>query len=199
MVGLGGIGSCLADLFIPVLGLSKNPVEIHLMDNDFVEESNIAHQKFSREDIGKAKAIVIANRYSHLEKIKLIPRVEKLLQLKQLIGYDIIVVAVDNNYPRELVHSSGVPWADLRCQGDGWIFINHQTDTKKISPLPIQTKPTSCQLPGAISSGNIEFGFAAAAAVGAQWLNQQLRSLQGVNTRLPNFFMGYLTYGQMNI
>ena len=52
-------------------------------------------------------------------------------------------------------------WADLRCQGDGWIIIDNETDISTIAKLPAQKQPTSCQLPGAIESGNIEFGFAA--------------------------------------
>ena len=47
--------------------------------------------------------------------------------------------------------------------------------------------------------GNIEFGFAAVAAIGAQWLCQKLRMLRGENTRAPGFTMGYLTHGQMKI
>ena len=50
VVGLGGIGSQLTELIVPALDISGLNVELNLMDNDVVDESNLAHQRFSRED-----------------------------------------------------------------------------------------------------------------------------------------------------
>ena len=50
VVGLGGIGSQLTELIVPALEISGLNVELHLMDNDVVDESNLAHQRFSGED-----------------------------------------------------------------------------------------------------------------------------------------------------
>ena len=199
IVGLGGIGSNLLDLAIPVLSKSMQSLEIHLMDDDLVELSNLAHQRFAESDIGLSKAETLAARYQKLDNLTITSHVEKLTKSSQLIGYDLIIVAVDNDAPRKLVHRYGILWADLRCQGDGWIIIDNETDISTIAKLPAQKQPTSCQLPGAIESGNIEFGFAAVAAIGAQWLCQKLRMLRGENTRAPGFAMGYLTHGQMKI
>ena len=52
-------------------------------------------------------------------------------------------------------------------------------------------------MPGAIENGNIQFGFAAVAALGAQWVMQKLRTIRGHQSKTPKFSMGYLTYGQM--
>ena len=199
IVGLGGIGSNLLDLVIPVISKSLHPLEIHLMDDDSVDNSNLAHQRFTESDIGLSKVDALIGRFPKSDNLSLIPRIEKLTEPSQLVGYDLIIVAVDNEAPRKLVHQSGIFWADLRCQGDGWIIIDNETDILTIAKLPTQIKPTSCQLPGAIESGNIEFGFAAVAAIGAQWLCQKLRMLRGENTRAPGFTMSYLTHGQMKI
>ena len=170
------------------------------MDNDVIDESNLAHQKFTYQEIGLNKADVLADKFPLTNKnLKLIPRIERLTTPGQLVGYDLIIVAVDNNLPRELVHESKSAWVDLRCQGDGWIIIDNETDNTIISKLPKQIQPTSCQLPGAIETGNIEFGFAAVAAIGAQWLCQKVRILRGEASQTPKFAMGYLTYGQMQI
>ena len=42
IVGLGGIGSNLLDLVVPVLSKSMQSLEIHLMDDDLVDLSNLA-------------------------------------------------------------------------------------------------------------------------------------------------------------
>ena len=52
-------------------------------------------------------------------------------------------------------------------------------------------------MPGAIENGNIQFGFAAVAAIGAQWAIQKIRMIRGHDSMTPKFSMGYLTYGQM--
>ena len=199
IVGLGGIGSNLLDLVVPVFVKINKPIEIHLMDNDVIDESNLAHQKFTLQDIGLNKVDALVQKFSLSSKVKLIPIVERLFDATQLLGYDLIIVAVDNNLPRELVHESKSMWVDLRCQVDGWIIIDNETDNTIMAKLPKQIQPTSCQLPGAIEIGNIEFGFAAVAAIGAQWLCQKIRILRGEASQTPKFAMGYLTYGQMQI
>ena len=112
-------------------------------------------------------------------------------------GYDIIVVAVDRQEPRDLVHSSDAQWVDLRCQGDGWMLIDSDTNRSILNKIPNNKQPVGCQLPGAIENGNIEFGFAAVAALGAQWVMQKLRIINGHQSKTPKFSMGYLTHGQM--
>ena len=197
IVGLGGIGSNLVDLVIPALSKCNIITEIHLMDDDYIDYSNIGHQKFRLNDISKSKVAVLQNRYSQLKGITIVTKEEALKTSKQLTGYDIIVVCVDRPEPRKLVHNSGVNWLDLRCQGDGWILIDHNTESDLLTKLPENKQPTSCQIPGAIEQGNIEFGFAAVAAIGAQWLFQQIRMTNGHSTQLPKFRMGYLTHGQV--
>ena len=197
VVGLGGIGSQLTELMVPALEISGLNVELHLMDNDVVDESNLAHQRYSREDKDSPKVEALQQRYQRYQQVKTIAHNNNLTTPSQLKGYDIIVVAVDRQEPRNLVHSSDAHWVDLRCQGDGWMLIDSETNTSILNKIPNNKQPVGCQLPGAIESGNIEFGFAAVAALGAQWVMQKLRIINGHQSKTPKFSMGYLTHGQM--
>ena len=198
VVGLGGIGSNLVDLVVPALERCKINANLSIMDDDIVEHSNLGHQRYSKNEVGQSKAKCLANRHSKLEFINVTALDEALRHSKQLKEYDVIIVAVDRPEPRELVHQTDIDWLDLRCQGDGWIIIDSSTDSKIIDHLPQSKKPTSCQMPGALEDGNIEFGFAAVAVIGAQWLFQKMRLINGANTQLPGFRMGYLTHGEIN-
>ena len=197
VVGLGGIGSQLTELIVPALDISGLNVELNLMDNDVVDESNLAHQRFSRKDTNIPKVEALQQRYQQYEHVKTIAHNNNLTVQSQLEGYDIIVVAVDRQEPRDLVHSSNAQWVDLRCQGDGWMLIDSDTNTNILNRIPNNKQPVGCQLPGAIENGNIEFGFAAVAALGAQWVMQKLRIINGHQSKTPKFSMGYLTHGQM--
>ena len=197
VVGLGGIGSQLTELIVPALDISGLNVELYLMDNDVVDESNLAHQRFSREDKNSSKVEALKQRYQRYEQVKTIAHNNNLTLQSQLEGYDIIVVAVDRQEPRNIVHGSDAHWVDLRCQGDGWLLIDSDTNRSIVSSIPNNKQPVGCQLPGAIESGNIEFGFAAVAALGAQWVVQKIRMIAGHKSKAPKFSMGYLTHGQM--
>ena len=197
VVGLGGIGSQLTELIVPALDISGLNVELNLMDNDVVDESNLAHQRFSREDKNIPKVEVLQQRYQRYGNVKTIAHNTNLTMQSQLEGFDIIVVAVDRQQPRNLVHKSDADWVDLRCQGDGWLLIDSDTNRSILDKIPNNKQPVGCQLPGAIENGNIQFGFAAVAALGAQWVMQKLRIIKGHQSKAPKFSMGYLTYGQM--
>ena len=197
IVGLGGIGSQLTELIVPALDISGLNVELYLMDNDVVDESNLAHQRFSREDKNIPKVEVLQQRYQRYGNVKTIAHNTNLTMQSQLEGFDIIVVAVDRQEPRNLVHKSDADWVDLRCQGDGWLLIDSDTNRSILDKIPNNKQPVGCQLPGAIENGNIQFGFAAVAAVGAQWVIQKIRMIRGHDSMTPKFSMGYLTHGQM--
>ena len=197
VVGLGGIGSQLTELIVPALDISGLNVELNLMDGDVVENNNLAHQRFSSEDENSPKVEVLQQRYQRYKHVKTIAHNNNLTTQSQLEGYDIIVVAVDRQEPRNLVHKSDAHWVDMRCQGDGWLLIDSDTNKSILDKIPNNKQPVGCQLPGAIESGNIEFGFAAVAALGAQWVMQKLRAINGHQSRTPKFSMGYLTHGQM--
>ncbi len=60
VIGAGGVGSIL----LPILMKSVRE-EIVVMDGDSFEEKNLDRQLFSPADIGKNKAVALANLYAH--------------------------------------------------------------------------------------------------------------------------------------
>ena len=199
LVGLGGIGSNLLGLVAPALSRCGFCVKITLMDDDLVDEPNLGHQRFTSEDIGNAKVKVLANRFASLPNILLQPLEEKLCCESQLKNYDLIIVAVDRMEPRELVHKSKAQWLDLRCQGDGYVVLDNLTGSEILGMIPGNNNATSCQINGSFDYQNIEFGFSICATIGAQWLFQNIRKLNGYNTITPGFQMGSITHGKLEV
>ena len=89
-----------------------------------------------------------------------------------------------------MVHGLEVPWLDVRCSGDGWLVLSSQSAPELLERMTPDHEPKSCQVEGALDAGNIEFGFAVAAAFGSQWAVQQWRGHPA-----PVQSMGSLTYG----
>ncbi|HET8686722.1 MAG TPA: ThiF family adenylyltransferase [Methanosarcina sp.] len=98
VVGGGGTGSRLIPMlaqFIKTMthGLSPrgtiiNPV-IYLVDDDIVEQKNLARQNFIEADVGKPKAAVLAARYSRAFGVNIIPIVERIKDV-QFFNNDIL-------------------------------------------------------------------------------------------------------------
>ncbi len=203
VVGAGGIGSCLLDLLAPALSngalaASLGGVRIRVMDGDVVEACNIAHQRFTTPDIGRQKAEVLAARHASLAvvAVEVVACGENLRRSEQIAGEDIVVVAVDRPEPRRLVHSQfDGTWLDLRCRGDAMLNLDNSCDAADLDRMTPTHEPLSCQLSGAIESGNIEFGFALAAVHGAQWCIQHLRARAGADTRPPAAGALSITHG----
>jgi molybdopterin/thiamine biosynthesis adenylyltransferase len=81
IVGCGGTGSRLIPLLAQFLKTCQwivNPA-IHLIDDDIVEEKNLSRQNFIYTDVGKPKAVVLAQRYSKAYNIPIVPIVEKVI------------------------------------------------------------------------------------------------------------------------
>ena len=171
LVGAGGIGSHLTDLLCR--GLHGHALDLTLMDGDVVEERNLAHQRFQPNDIGRAKADVLAETHAKTDH-NVTSYVEDLREASQLEGFDLIVVAVDRPLPRRLVHSTNVPWIDLRSTGRGMLVLTHLDAPERIASQTPDHAPASCQAEGVLEAGFVQVGFALAAAVGAQWVIDQV-------------------------
>lgn len=201
IIGAGGIGGHLVDLLAPALahgGLAKaaGGITLHLLDADEVSERNLAHQPFFATDLGALKVEVLATRHASLAAhgLQVLAHTENLRCAEQLEGADLVVVAVDNERTRRLVHRSAPAWLDLRCLGDGAIALHDGADPTFIAQLPTANGSASCQHPEALASGNIQFGFAYAASHGAEWCTQWIRARLGESrARLPPDRMLWLT------
>jgi hypothetical protein len=136
---------------------------------------------------------------SHLSPaLTLTPYGDKLLNASQLDGYDMVVVAVDRPAARDLVHENAEQWVDLRCGGDGMLALDDESDPALVTMMtPTDQAPASCQYPGAIESGNIQMGYALAAAHGAQWVVQRMRASIGEPSRPTPARMYSLTFGEL--
>ena len=100
---------------------------------------------------------------------------------------------------RMAVHKRGGIWLDLRCVGDNYIALDSRMASAEVKGLTDQSQtPGSCQMEGAIASGNIQFGHLAAAAHGAQWVVQGMRALAGnESSLLPLTRSSSITFGTL--
>lgn len=80
IIGCGGTGSRLVPLvaqFIKTCRWVIDPI-IFLIDDDVVEEKNLARQNFILQDVGKPKAEVLATRYSRAFQVPIVPIVKRV-------------------------------------------------------------------------------------------------------------------------
>ena len=179
VIGAGGIGSLLTLHVSRAIAFSQWPhgvVEITLMDGDIVEERNLPHQQFTPEDIGKPKVNALERHFCNSSYVQFTPVVNNFSSNTDLSKYDLVVVAVDCEEPRRLVREKANTWLELRSTGDGCLMWSHVDDIDVLNLLPKLPpgESASCQHENAVETGNIQFGFALAAAHGAQWIIQWL-------------------------
>ena len=116
-----------------------------------------------------------------------------------IVDSDLVIVAVDSMLVRRLVHRYADFWLDLRCQGDGYIALDYRIDPVDVTKLtPLNGESASCQLPGAIETGNIQFGHLLAGAHGSQLALQFLRIIAGEATAsLPSPQTANISFGTL--
>ena len=193
LIGAGGIGTQLTELLVPALRRIGLQGTITLMDADVVEAANLGHQRYTEADIGRPKVSAVAERLDdETTSLRVKAVIENLRAAEQLNGYDFVVVCVDRPEPRRLVHQLDVPWLDLRCSGDGHVALSYRSLPALVERMTPDHAPASCQVPGALDAGNLEYGFASAAAFGTQWATQLWRGRSA-----PVQSMGSLTYGAL--
>ena len=205
IVGAGGIGSALTNLLVRSLhdgGLARKigGTRITLFDSDIVEQRNTLFQLFRHQDVGKKKVECLKGALSGFEGrlLEIIAIPHDVRSPDDLENQDIVLVCVDSSHGRSATHSSGSEWADLRCSGDGFIALDHRVEEATLELLTAEQEPASCQLEGAIESGNLQMGFVAAAAWGAQWAIQSLRAMAGEeNAQPPRPGSSSITFGNL--
>jgi hypothetical protein len=206
IVGAGGIGSNLLPHLARALSAGElieniGPVRIRIIDGDEVEAGNLQHQNFTTNDVNSFKTDSIVNPLKHLESQFL--RIESITENVRgpmyIVDSDLVIVAVDSMLVRRLVHRYADYWLDLRCQGDGYIAIDYRIDPVDVTKLtPLDSESASCQLVGAIESGNIQFGHLLAGAHGSQWAIQFLRIIAGeVTASLPSPQTANISFGTL--
>ena len=206
IVGAGGIGSNLLPHLARALSAGElieniGPVRIRIIDGDEVEEGNLQHQNFTINDVNSFKTDSIVNPLKHLESqfLRIESITENVRDPMYIVDSDLVIVAVDSMLVRRLVHRYADYWLDLRCQGDGYIALDYRIDPVDVTKLtPLDSESASCQLPGAIESGNIQFGHLIAGAHGSQWAIQFLRIIAGeVTASLPSPQTANISFGTL--
>ena len=204
IIGAGGIGGLLASHVTRAFAFSGlnelvGNLEMTLMDGDVVESRNLPHQQFCHSALSKHKVVAIKQQIgaicpASVNGVDVIGIAEDFSAETDLSRYDLVVVAVDREEPRDLVHTNAKYWLDLRARGDGFVMWGYQDDPAVLDCLPKLPAgaSTSCQLEDAVESGNIQFGFALAAAHGAQWIVQWLRGASTPSGKMYSIHMGEL-------
>jgi len=206
VIGAGGIGSLLVPALARALCAGElvkeiGPVLLQVFDGDIVEETNLQHQNFNSSDVGSKKvdALVASLRHCQTPDLRIVGVPVDVRTATPIVHSDITIVAVDSMPVRNLVHRYSELWLDLRCQGDGFVAFDFRVDSKVVSQsTPLEAPSASCQLPGAVESGNIQFGHHLAAAHGAQWLVQCLRIISGQTmASMPNPQSANISFGTL--
>jgi len=104
VIGAGGLGSHVSEMLIKA-GIGT----VRVIDRDLVDETNLARVAvFTRDDIGKPKALVIAERFKNLNSdVRIDPKIENLTAYsaeKLLSGFDIVVDCTDNMETRYTIN-----------------------------------------------------------------------------------------------
>jgi molybdopterin/thiamine biosynthesis adenylyltransferase len=119
IAGAGGIGGFVAaNLFN--YGANRNQFEysstkIDIYDDDIVDASNLLHQNYTDEDIGKYKATLCAERFFMNPELR-------FMEAKDFPNYDVIFSCVDSMTFRKELYEWGwanpgkLFWIDGRCQ-----------------------------------------------------------------------------------
>ncbi len=185
IIGAGGIGSYLLDELckcIEYQHIDPN-TRISIADDDIVEVKQVQYQNFTFREAGVNKARALSSRF---KSFGITAIEERITSQKQMKGFDLIVLCVDNEPSREMVithcFKKGIEFLDLRASG------------RTISAFPKQealhislgfvdsddTKSYSCQNN---SKGNIDKGNKIIALIGAQMI---LNYVRGMNNRIIN-------------
>src|ERR1035438_147249 len=95
IAGAGGIGAYLCAMLFDY-GAKRGQFDfggcsIDVYDSDVVDDSNLLHQNFYEEDIGKYKAEIVAEKCLGMVKPSL-----RFMELDDFKNYDVIFSAVDS-------------------------------------------------------------------------------------------------------
>jgi hypothetical protein len=181
LVGVGGIGSYLAEHIALAYGMGQIPLDwdFCIADGDNVEIKNITYQNFTGADIGKMKVKAMEDKL--YDKCYL-STLDKYIEEKDLKGFDIIILAVDNMKTRSIVidycHKNDKMFIDLRAEGR-MVFGMMKGANKEDDLATLDMKDTtsgSCQLQEDIDKDRIQYGNLIIAAMGLQLLVNFIRN-----------------------
>jgi len=160
VVGVGGTGSWLVNylsLFIYSLQeTQKKSIDLLLIDDDIVTETNLYRQNFAKHDIGKNKAELLASRYGNVRGIEikyLTSRIETKERLISLLNsthstIPILIGCIDNNKGRRIFHEvfnsiNNLIWIDAgNEQISGQVIVGVKSNGSVITPPVTELYPS---------------------------------------------------------
>lgn len=135
IAGAGGLGSNLVSI-LHDYGYNRKQwdtdlFEIDLYDNDIVEIDNLLHQRFSTEDIGKKKAVVLSNQF-------IVNPIDRFMTEADFGNYDYIFSCVDEGSFRKKLfdyvyeHKDNLWVCDGRCASRSFGVFNSSCPKQEI-------------------------------------------------------------------
>ncbi len=171
LIGCGGTGSWLAPHVVRLARLLREvhdqQVSVVFCDHDHVEEKNIFRQNFCEAEIGRNKALSLAQRYGHAWGIPIAAidqRFSRAIATKNDFApsyndqqTSVFITCVDNNTSRrevaKLCESWPIWWVDTgNLKTAGQVSVGRELFEKELSPLRLPsvttwTPPPSLQFP----------------------------------------------------
>ena len=153
IAGLGGLGT-FSSLLLSLAGVGK----LILVDNDFVEESNLNRQVlYHEDDLGKKKAEVAAERIKEFNPhISAVPIIAEINEEFDLLEVDIVVDGLDN-YPSRLhlerkALKRGIPYVFGAVEGYMGMVTFIDSYTKRLEDFIHKFKSENPQVLGATAA-----------------------------------------------
>lgn len=151
IAGAGGIGSNLL-AFLFDYGYNRkqfdySEINVDIYDDDTVDASNLLHQNFKFDDIGKHKVSVMEDRY-------VVNGIRRYMTEKDLKKYDVVFSCVDSMTFRKMLYNYGwqagsgkLFWIDGRCSSrQGALFTSEHTRESLEQFIDDSTESGSCLL-----------------------------------------------------
>jgi len=133
LVGCGGTGSHIASGLAPIaLALHERGIicDLRFVDPDVVERKNVGRQLFAPADLGKPKALALANRLNAAYGLRVESLVEPLSSIAvRQDAVNVVVGAVDNSKARALI-------AKIVTASDGrlwWLDAGNERETGQVA------------------------------------------------------------------
>lgn len=109
VVGCGGTGAYIISHLTRIISSLDNKPHLTLVDNDIVELKNLKRQHFISSDIGKNKALALAERYSNAFGVEINVMQNEIRDADQINGISddgglLLIGCVDNNSSRKVFH-----------------------------------------------------------------------------------------------
>lgn len=134
IAGAGGIGAYLAG-FLYDLGVNRSQFPFAqwkwtLFDDDTVDHTNLLHQNFTEDDIGRHKAEIVSERTARVIKPEL-----RFMTTEDFPKFDVVFSCVDSMTFRRELYNYGFShpefyWVDGRCSSRNIGLFNSKVGEK---------------------------------------------------------------------